>query len=95
MHGRRSPRSGLLQFLIEVIILPPHGLVLTAECFNLASGLLHLDVRLLTQATARFKVLDVIRGWGLSQQNAIRSPDVCSRRDLPLDRISHLLDLLP
>ena len=62
MHGRCSPRSGLLQFLIEMVILPPHGLVLTTECFKLAGDLLHLYVRLLAHATARFKVLNMIGG---------------------------------
>lgn len=98
MHRGSRLWSGLLaivcHFLVKVMVLIAYRFQFTSYELQFVAGVLYLSLGISALLAMAFKVPDVI-GRCDTVRPLSKSLFKKFARNLPLDRISHLLDLLP
>ena len=97
MHCSSSVRSSLLPIVLhlleQMVIFVSQGLVLPPNCLEFLASVLQLNLCLTTHLAATLEVSDMIRSYMNISNKA--HPRIGTFQNIPLDNISHLLDLLP
>lgn len=82
----------MLYFLVKVMVFTSQGLILAPYGFQLMAERLKLHCRIAALFGGLFKVSDMVGSYTKVQSDGNRFLEPWN---IPLERISHLLDLLP